>query len=95
MDQEVWREIERIEQEKHMPFITSVERIGMEKGIEKGIEKRLEQAVELTLAAKFGEEGRAIMADVRQGASIERFQSLLRRIPTATSLDDVRAALRS
>lgn len=31
------------EQEKHMPYVTSIERHGMEKGIEQGIEQGMEK----------------------------------------------------
>ena len=34
-----WDEVKRIQEDKKMPFITTPERIGMEKGMEKGLER--------------------------------------------------------
>ena len=46
---EVWREIERLEEEGQMPYITSVERIGVERGKQEG---RLEGKQEGRLEGK-------------------------------------------
>ncbi|HEY8742212.1 MAG TPA: cytosolic protein, partial [Chloroflexota bacterium] len=35
----IWREITRIEEERRMPYITSVERIGLERGEQIGLER--------------------------------------------------------
>jgi len=35
----LWQELEQLERNRRMPYITSVERIGMEKGIQQGIEQ--------------------------------------------------------
>ena len=37
---QLWQDIEQLERNRTMPYITSVERIGIEKGIQQGIEKR-------------------------------------------------------
>jgi hypothetical protein len=37
-EKEFWTEYSKIEKEREMPYITSVERIGMEKGMEKGMQ---------------------------------------------------------
>ena len=39
LDTKIMEEIKQIEEEKTMPYVTSVERLGIEKGIEKGMEK--------------------------------------------------------
>jgi predicted transposase/invertase (TIGR01784 family) len=36
-------EIEKIEEEEKMPYISTIERMGIEKGIEQGIEKGIEK----------------------------------------------------
>ena len=50
LDAQLWQNLETLEEETHMTYISSVERIGMEKGLEKGlqqgIEKGLEQGIE-------------------------------------------------
>ena len=40
------RELREYEQKKRMPYITSIERIGLERGLERGLEKGLEKGVE-------------------------------------------------
>jgi len=39
LENEFWRELKVYEEERRMPYITSVERIGFERGIEQGIEQ--------------------------------------------------------
>ena len=35
----LWQDLEQLERNRRMPYITSVERIGMEKGIQQGIQQ--------------------------------------------------------
>jgi hypothetical protein len=46
LEQQIWYEIETIEQGEKMQYISSVERIGIEKGIAQGLEQGLEQGIE-------------------------------------------------
>ena len=39
----IMEEIEQIEEKETMPYVTSIERLGMEKGIEQGMEKGMEK----------------------------------------------------
>ena len=43
LEREFWQELQVYEEERRMPYITSVERIGIEKGIKKGIKKGIEK----------------------------------------------------
>ncbi|HQU46454.1 MAG TPA: hypothetical protein PK867_26845, partial [Pirellulales bacterium] len=54
----VWNEIHEFEKEKGMTFITTAERVGLEKGLLAGIE--------LGLKLRFAAEGLALMRDIRQ-----------------------------
>jgi hypothetical protein len=36
LEQEFWREIRQLEEETRMPYITSVERLGIEQGMQRG-----------------------------------------------------------
>ena len=40
------RELTRFEKEVRMPYVTTAERIGIEKGLEKGMEKGMEKGIE-------------------------------------------------
>jgi len=42
----LWREIRSWEEERQVPYITSVERIGRAKGLEEGLERGREEGIE-------------------------------------------------
>ena len=46
LEERLWSEIRRFEEVQKMPYVTSVERIGIRKGIAQGLEKGLEQGLE-------------------------------------------------
>lgn len=45
LDQAFWQEVQEYEEAKRMTYITSVERIGIEKGIKQGMQQGLEQGI--------------------------------------------------
>ncbi len=59
LEEGLWREIQAYEEAKQMPYITSVERIGIRKGIEQGRQEGIQQGEALLLrrqlARRFGE----------------------------------------
>ena len=89
----VWQEIQAIEQEKQMPYITSVERIGFERGKAEGRAEGIRRSIELLLDARFGEEGRVLGSDVRRISGEDALTSLLRQISKANSVEEVQALL--
>ncbi len=85
LENELWQEIYDLEEERQMPYITSVERIGIQKGIEQGLQQGLQQGMledarEMVLEAlsfKFGvvpvEVAEAIKSiQVREVGTLER-----------------------
>ena len=76
LEAKLWQDIESIEGERQVRYITSVERLaierGMQKGLEQGIEKGLEQGIEKGLEQGI-EKGRL------EGESIILFRQLTRR----------------
>jgi hypothetical protein len=70
------------QQENRMPFMTIVERIGMEKGLLEGIEAWLQ--------AKFGDEGLKLMPELRELQDHELLRAVLRAIGTAASPEELR-----
>jgi hypothetical protein len=58
-----------LEEEKGMPFITSVERSGIRKGLQKGIES--------VLRARFGKADRKIMAGIRKIYDIDLLERIM------------------
>src|SRR5262249_39678873 len=73
-EREVLREIHQFEQEKAMPYVTSWERIGFDRGVESCREQErvagLHRTIEALLDVRFRAEGLALMPEVRQKADI-------------------------
>lgn len=90
MDASVYRELSD-DKEETMPYVTSWERMGEERGELKATYS----AVELGLDLLFGAEGVALMPEVRQKDDIEFLNKLVSAIRARASLDELRAMLRS
>ena len=98
LEQDFWREVRNLEEELRMPYITSVERIGIQKGIEQGIEQSREQmrqvlleSLELGLELKFGSEGLAILPEISgKIADVEQLRAILFGLKTVNTLKELR-----
>lgn len=77
-----WQEIARYEEEKRMPFLTTPERLGMEKGLLEGIE--------MLLKIKFGAEGLQLLPEIREVSDVELLRTVVRAIETAKTPDELR-----
>jgi flagellar biosynthesis/type III secretory pathway protein FliH len=66
LSQRLWQDIESIEGETRMRYVTSIERLaiarGMQKGMEQGLEQGLEQGIEQGMQHGKREEAAAIVA---------------------------------
>ena len=83
-----------------MPYITSVERLGIQKGEKRG-EKRgkregekkgLLQGIEIALRIKFGQKGSRLLDELRAIDDCRVLSQILERIPEAKGLDEIRQA---
>ena len=58
LEHQLWADVQQFEEEKHMRYVSSFERIatrrGMEKGIEKGMEKGMEKGISRGQAVLLG-----------------------------------------
>ena len=97
--------IKAYEEEKKMAYITTAEKIGIEKGLQQGIEKGLQQGIEkglqqgikkglleavsLGLELKFGEEGLKLYERISQIESIEQLEKIKTAIKIATSCREI------
>ena len=102
LDELYWEQVDRYEERKKMPYITSVERIGhkrgKQEGLEQGIEQGIEQgerkglltAIELALEIKFGAEGAALAPILGQVINMQRLQQIYIRLIAGASLDELR-----
>ena len=78
-------ELYQVEEEKRMPYITSIERYGIEKGRQEG----LLEGIALDLDDKFGSVGRKLLPKFRAIADAKKLQSLARSLKKTTSVQDV------
>ena len=85
-----WNEIHEFEKEKGMTFITTAERVGMEKGLEKGREEGLLAGIELALELRFAAAGLALMPEVRQVQDADLLGRVLASIKQADTPEAVR-----
>jgi hypothetical protein len=77
-----WQELNRIQEERRMPFITSVERVGLCRGLCRGIES--------VLRVRFGEEGLRLMPEIREIPEEDKLEAILKALETGASLEEVR-----
>lgn len=72
-----------------MPYVTSVERIGIEKGHEQGLREGLLAGMELGLELKFGAAGLQLLPAIQQIQNVEALRSVHQAIKTATTVDEI------
>jgi hypothetical protein len=82
LDKLFWDEIHQHEEEKRMPFITTPERLALEKGLLEGIE--------VSLKIKFGSAGLNLLPEIRELLDVELLRTVLRAIETAPTPDELR-----
>ncbi len=97
LEQEFWREVRNLEEELRMPYITSVERIGIQKGIEQGIEQSREQmrqvlleSLELGLELKFGTLGLGIFPEISRIDDVEQLRAIQAGLKTVQTVSELR-----
>jgi predicted transposase YdaD len=96
LDRRFRQELRHFEEEKQMPYITSVDRLGREEGRQEGrqdgrqegLREGLLAGIELALKLKFGEAGQAVVPEIRALADPSVIQGVYARI------EEVRQAYR-
>ena len=77
-----WQDMEKIQEERRMPFITTPEWYYLCKGLRQGIES--------LLRVRFGDEGLQLMPEIQEIHEEEKLEAILKALETAASLDEVR-----
>ncbi len=85
MEKGLWTEIQKFEEETKMEYVTSVERIGIEKGMEKGSLNLL-----CRLIAKRFKTGSESLPPIFTGLRAEDIEDLGERFLDAESVDEIR-----
>jgi hypothetical protein len=79
-----WEDVDALQKEQTMPFVTTPERVGIRKG--------LRLAIEETLRVRFGDPGVGLMPQVNAVHNTEQLRALFRLALTATRLEAVSKA---
>jgi hypothetical protein len=106
LEKDFWQEISRYEEEKKMPYVSSVERIGIQKGIRQGIQQGIQQgtlqgrreglreAIEMGLSLKFGENGLRLMSAIQKMEDTERLNLIKETIKRTSDLKEIENMLK-
>jgi hypothetical protein len=87
LEREFKREIEQLEAQERMQYMTSFERIARIEELLKGIA--------LGLKLKFGSQGQNLLPEIEQIEEVNLLNSILEAIETASSIDELRSLYQS
>jgi hypothetical protein len=98
LEDEFLQEVHRFEQERSMPYITSVERLALKKGRQEGRQEGLRdgllEGVALDLETRFGEVDKKLLEDIRALKTVAQIRKVARALKKARSLDEIRRLTR-
>ena len=86
-------EMARFEEEQQMPYVTSFERAGIEKGREEGRLLELVDCIRDDLEWKFGAVGKKLLPKIKALEDLKRLRTLRRAITSAESVEEVKELL--
>jgi hypothetical protein len=78
-----WRDVDVIQEENRMPFVSTPERVGEQRGLRKGIEA--------LLRVRFGSEGVKLMPEIEEVYGEEKLRAVLAALETVGRPEDVRS----
>jgi hypothetical protein len=87
LEREFRREVEQLEEEQRMQYVTSFERIARIESLLKGIS--------LGLKLKFGSQGQNLLPEIEQIEDVSLLESILEAIDTANTVDELRSFYQS
>jgi flagellar biosynthesis/type III secretory pathway protein FliH len=91
LQNQLWQDLEQLERNRTMPYITSVERIGIEKGMQQGMQQGMRQGesalLERQLTRRFGPPSAETRARL-QAATVEQLEQWAENILDATTLEE-------
>jgi hypothetical protein len=96
LERKLWRDIAALEESRNMRYVTSVERLGHEKGLQEGRQQGLQEGARQAeirmllrqLEQRFGPVPEAVRSRIAE-AGVEELETWLDRVVTAPSLDAV------
>ena len=89
----LWDELQTLEEVNRMPYVTSVERIGMERGLQQGAQQGAQQTLLEILDERFGELPDTVSAAIHQIQDLAQLRLLHRQAIRSESLEEFQRAL--
>ncbi len=95
------QEIHEYEKEKKMPYITSIERLGMEKGLKEGLEKGLKEGlekgsqdellgvIEFGLQKQFGKKGAKLFNSICKIKDVEKLRAIYQALWNDDGMEEI------
>jgi hypothetical protein len=74
-------ELDRYEEEKHMPFMTSIERLART--------EELVAAIQVLLDVKFGAEGLRFLPEIEESMDLEKLRAIRDAIKTVSTVEEL------
>jgi hypothetical protein len=93
LEQGLWQEIHKMEEEKKMEYVSSVEKIGMQKGMQQGMQQGIHEGALKLLARQIARRFQVSSDSVQPifaGMSTEQLEELGERFIEAQNLDQIR-----
>lgn len=91
LEEQLAEQLSQFEEEKQMPYVTSIERLALKKGREEGREEGLLEGIESVLEIRFGKEAAPIMTQVRHLSSTAVLEKVLQAAKTVKRPKDLAA----
>ncbi len=96
-----WSEIQRIEKENQMPYVTNLEKVigeiahekGREVGREEGLRKGLLKAIQIGLKLQYKSAATGILASARRMTEVAQLEALLDLIESNAPIAEIRKSL--
>ena len=89
----LWDELQTLEEVNRMPYVTSVERIGMERGLQQGLQQGAQQTLLEILDERFGELPDTVSDAIHQIQDLAQLRLLHRQAIRSESLEEFQRAL--
>ncbi len=83
-------QIEQYKKEKHMPYVTSLERFERSEAINEGITQGITQGIAVALNVKFGKSALLLMPEIQAITDRDKLESILEAIESAASPEALR-----
>jgi hypothetical protein len=102
LDEAFWQEIQIFEEERRMPYVTSVERLALKKGREeglvvgheKGLYEGLLEGIELALKAKYDAFDKRLWKEIQSLKELGQLREIKKLIEKAATAEELRKLIR-